>query len=180
MHVPPTVVYPPQVALTLLSIVPPQMHATLPIAIAMPVVFSRMLPAMIIASARTTLVMTPMVVNTPISLAMTTTHVQRIFATRPQVVLTHQSFATITQLARPPRVMSLLVVSTQTTLRAVIVTTSVIPTHATMFSVVPVFPSVATILMPAPMILVSPQLVVLIPRPTARTPANVTHMDVIQ
>jgi len=71
-------------------------------------------------------------VNSPIFLAMTTTHVQRIFVTRPQVALTHQLFATITQLARPLRVMSLLVVSTQTTLRAVIMTTRVIPTPATM------------------------------------------------
>jgi len=180
MHVPPTVVYPPPVALTLLSIVPPQMHATLPIAIPLPVVFSLMLPAMIITSARTTLVMTPMVVNTTKYLAMTTTHVLRIFATRPLVALTHQSCVTITQLARPPRAMLLLVVSTPTTLRAASIRPTIVtPMPATTFSVVPVFPSVATIIMLARTILATPKLVVLIPRPTARATANVTHMDVM-
>jgi len=163
MHVPTTVVYPTQVALTLLSIVPLQMHATLPIAIVAPDVFSRMLPAMIITFARTTLVMTPMDVNTTIYLATTTTNVQRMFATRPPVALTHKSNVPITQLARQPRVTSQWVVSTQITLDAVPMTTNVTLMPAMTKSVALVFQSVATIIMHARTILATPKLDVLIP-----------------
>jgi len=180
MHVPTTAVYPPQVALTLPSIVTLQMHATLPIAIAVPDVFSRMLPAMIITFARTTVVMRAMVANTPTYLATTTTIVQRISAIPLLVAQTHKSNVTITLLARHLPVIPRLVVSTRTTLIAVtIMTTIVTPMPATTFLVVQVFPSVATIIMHALTILATPRLGVLTPQPTAHTIANVSPTTVI-
>jgi hypothetical protein len=75
--------------------------------------------------------------------------------------------------------MTLLVVSTQTTLPDVMMTTRVLPTPATMSSVVPVFPYVATTVMLARTILATPKLDALTPRQIAPTTVNVTRTAVI-